>query len=314
MFRIGVQTQNVINDRYPEEGFAVLARAGFSYADFSLNAYLDNGSIYQSNINSFFDQTVSDLENFFTPHKFAAKNAGIRIGQMHMPYPIFIPGGDQEINDYLWHEVAVKSLRICAFLECPYIVVHGFKLAGYLGTEEREWERTEAFLHFIAPQAKELGITICMENLYDSVGGHLVEGSGCDARKAAERIDRFNEAYRAQVLGFCFDTGHANLVGLDFEDFIVTLGHRLKVLHIHDNDGIGDLHQIPYTFSRARENKASTDWEGFLRGLGRIHYDKVLSFETAPVLTAFPERMRADVLGFIARLGEYFSGRIYDFS
>lgn len=314
MLRIGVQTQNVVNDRYPEEGFAALARAGFSCADFSLNAYLDNGSIYQSSINSFFDHTVLELENLFTPHKFAAKNAGIRINQMHMPYPLFLPGGNQEINDYLRHEVAVKSLRICAFLECPYIVVHGFKLAGYLGTEEREWERTEAFLHFIAPLARELGITICMENLYDSVGGHLVEGPGCDARKMAERIDRFNEGYRAQVLGFCFDTGHANLVGLDFEDFIVTLGHRLKVLHIHDNDGIGDLHQIPYTFSRARENKASTDWEGFLRGLGRIRYDKVLSFETAPVLTAFPERMRYDVLGLIARLGEYFAGRIYDFS
>ena len=314
MFHIGVQTHNVVNDRYPEEGFTALARAGFSCADFSLNAYLDNSSIHQANINSFFNRTILELENFFTPHKLAAQNAGITINQLHMPYPIFIPGGNQEINDYLWHEVAVKSLQICAFLKCPYIVVHGFKLARYLGAEEKEWERTEAFLHFIAPQAKELGVTICMENLYDSTGGHLMEGPGYDARKAAERIDRFNDTYHAQVLGFCFDTGHANLVGLDFEDFITTLGHRLKVLHIHDNDGIGDLHQIPYTFSRARENKASTDWEGFIRGLGRIHYEKVLSFETAPVLTAFPEQMKNEVLGFIARLGEYFAGEIHALS
>ena len=48
--------------------------------------------------------------------------------------------------------------------------------------------------------------------------------------------------------------GHANIVGLDFEKFITTLGSRLKVLHIHDNDSISDLHQIPFTFTRTREN------------------------------------------------------------
>lgn len=64
MFHIGVQTHNVVNDRYPEEGFTALARAGFSCADFSLNAYLDNSSIHQANINSFFNRTILELENF----------------------------------------------------------------------------------------------------------------------------------------------------------------------------------------------------------------------------------------------------------
>ena len=111
-------------------------------------------------------------------------------------------------------------------------------------------------------------------------------------------------------MGFCFDTGHANLVGIDFEDFITTIGNRLKVLHIHDNDGIGDLHQIPFTFTKNRENVSSTDWEGFIRGLRKIRFDKVLSFETAPVLSAFPEMMKQDVLGFLAGIGRYFAGEI----
>lgn len=123
-------------------------------------------------------------------------------------------------------------------------------------------------------------------------------------KKAAERIDRINEKYHAEVLGFCFDTGHANLLGLDFENFLTTLGHRLKVLHIHDNDGIGDLHQIPYTFTRNRENKPSTDWEAFFRGLRKSGFDKVLSFETAPVLTAFPEALKQNVLDFLAAVGK----------
>lgn len=310
MIRLGVQTKNIVEDSAPEKGFEMIKDAGFSCCDFSLNSYLTNTALYKSEINPFFDKTEAELEHFFTPHKQGAGAAGIFVNQMHMPYPNYIPKADKWVNEYLWNVVAPKSLAVCSFFECPNIVIHGFKLSGYLGSEEAEWERTESFLDFLAPMAKERGITLCVENLYTSVGEHLMEGPCCNARKAAERIDRFNEKHGQEVLGFCFDTGHANLVGLDFEDFLTTLGSRLKVLHIHDNDGAGDLHQIPFTFTRTRENAPSTDWEGFLRGLKKIHFDKVLSFETAPVLTAFPEPMKKEALAFIGKVGKYFAGQL----
>lgn len=310
MIKTGVQTKGIIDDTTPKEGFNLLKKEGFSCADFSLNAYLTNISLYQNQKNDFFNQSEAELERYFQAHKCGAKEAGITINQMHMPYPIYVPRGKDELNDYLRDVVAPKSMRICAFLDCPYIVVHGFKLQHFLGSEELEWQETEKFLDSLAPLAKELGITICIENLYTSVAGHLIEGPCCNARKAAERIDRFNEKYHAEVLGFCFDTGHANLIGLDFEDFITTLGTRLKVLHIHDNDGIADLHQIPFTFTKTRENKTSTDWDGFICGLQGIHFDKVLSFETAPVLSSFPEEMKEEALGFIAKIGQYFAEKI----
>ncbi|MCI8834472.1 MAG: sugar phosphate isomerase/epimerase [Ruminococcus sp.] len=307
---IGTQTKNIVEDGNPEAGFRLMKQAGFSCADFSLNSYLLNTSLYQFQLNDFFNRSVVELEQFFTPHKKGAVSAGIRINQMHMPYPAYVPKGSKELNGYLWNEVAPKSMEICAFLECPYIVVHGFKLARNLGSEQAEWERTEQFLDMLAPMAKEMGITVCIENLYDNVGGHLIEGPCCDAKKAVERIDRFNDRYHAEVVGFCFDTGHANLVGLDFETFLVTLGDRLKVLHIHDNDGVRDLHQIPFTFTKTRENKASTDWEGFIRGLKAIRYNRVLSFETAPVLTAFPKEMQLQVLQLISGIGKYFTAEL----
>lgn len=310
MVELGVQTKNVVDDLTPGEGFVKLSGAGFSCADFSLNAYLPNSNIYQARLNLFFNRSIQELEQFFQPHKRGAESAGIRIHQVHMPYPVYVPKGSKELNDYLWHEVAPKSMKLCSFFGCSYIVVHGFKLVHYLGSEDAEWEQTEAFLDSIAPMAREMGITICIENLYDNLGGHLVEGPCCDVKKTVERIDRINDKYHAEVLGFCFDTGHANLVGLDFEKFITTLDDRLKVLHIHDNDGIADLHQIPFTFSRSRANKPSTDWDGFIRGLRNIHFDKTLSFETAPVLSAFPEEMKQDALAFIAKIGRYFKEKI----
>ena len=54
------------------------------------------------------------------------------------------------------------------------------------------------------PMAKEMGITVCIENLYDGIADHLIEGPCCDVRKCAERIDLMNSQfpflYRDQIL------------------------------------------------------------------------------------------------------------------
>ena len=68
---------------------------------------------------------------------------------------------------------------------------------------------------------------------------------------------------------------------------------------------MADLHQVPFTFTRSRENKPSTDWEGFVKGLKAIGYDGVLSFETSPVLKSFPEELRGEALRMIYRIGCY---------
>lgn len=310
MIKIGTQSQNIVSDNNPSEGFKMLKESNFDCCDFSLNSYLTNISLYNNQCNHFFDKSISELESYFSSHKSGASESSIIINQMHMPYPIFIPGISDEINDYLLNTVAPKSMEICHYFNCHYIVVHGLKLAYYLGSESAEWSATEQFLNTILPMAKEMHITVCVENLYTSIGTHLTEGPCCNAKKMVDRIDKINDNYKAEVLGFCFDTGHANLVGIDFESFITTLAHRLKVLHIHDNDGVSDLHQIPFTFTKTRENTSSTDWNGFIRGLQNIKYNGVLSFETAPVLTAFPNEMKKDTLEFISKIGRYFSERI----
>ena len=150
---IGVQTLNVIEDDCPETGAQLLKEAGFSAVDFSLHGYLTNKNIYGSNINHFFEKSVEELEAFFTPHKEALAKYGIDVWQMHMPYPVYVPKGSRQLNTYLRKNVAPKSMRLCSFLGCRYIVIHGFKLAYYLGSEEKEWQATAELLEELAPLA-----------------------------------------------------------------------------------------------------------------------------------------------------------------
>ena len=86
--------------------------------DFSLNMYLKNTDLYQDRLNGFFDQSIDELKAYFTPHVEAAKKCGIRIHQMHMPYPNWIPTAKDHVNDYLLHEMAPKSMQLSEFLGC----------------------------------------------------------------------------------------------------------------------------------------------------------------------------------------------------
>ena len=63
---IGTQTKNIVEDGNPEAGFRLMKQAGFSCADFSLNSYLLNTSLYQFQLNDFFNRSVVELEQFFT--------------------------------------------------------------------------------------------------------------------------------------------------------------------------------------------------------------------------------------------------------
>lgn len=310
MLETSVQTRHIIDDNNPLPGFMMIKKAGFDCVDFSLNDYLKNKDIYNNTLNSFFGRSLENLFEYFTPIKEAAKEAGIRIHQMHMPYPNYVPTAIPKVNDFLLNEMAPKSMEICNFLDCKYIVVHGIKSREFVGSEEAEWQQTEDFLHHILPIAKKYGIVICIENLYAGNANHFVEGPCCNAVKAVKRIEKINAQYDAEVLGFCFDTGHANLVGIEFESFLMTLGKHVKVLHIHDNDGVKDLHQMPFTFTRTRDNKPSTDWDGFLRALVFCDYRGTLNFETSPIIDSFPDELKEDALHMLSKIGEYFAGKI----
>jgi sugar phosphate isomerase/epimerase len=59
-------------------------------------------------------------------------------------------------------------------------------------------------------------------------------------------LDTLLSEYEPGFLGLCFDSGHANLGGNGLEH-LKRLKSRLIAVHLHDNDGVHDLHKIPFT-------------------------------------------------------------------
>lgn len=307
MLKIGIQSALLLGEKPDETDFQRIKAAGFACIDFNLDNFLPNYLIYRGKINDFFNQSIEELTTFFKEYYRMACEAGLTFSQIHAPFPLYVYGREND-REYL-HMVAEKSIAICAVLQAPYVVIHPFKLAYQLG-KEGEYQENLNFFQSLITVAKRYGVKICLENLYDKVGGRICEGVCSDLRQAASYIDALNQIAGEECFAFCFDTGHANLFGKNMREAIRIMGNRLQVLHIHDNDGAADLHQLPFTFSKEMKGAASTDWKGFLTGLHEIGFSGVLSFETCGVLQSFPEELHESVLKMIADIGKYMAKRL----
>jgi sugar phosphate isomerase/epimerase len=156
------------------------------------------------------------------------------------------------------------------------------------------------------PFAKRYGVKLCLENLYSDFNGRPIEGCCADAAEACWYIDTLNAEAGEEIFGFCFDIGHANLVGRNVLEFIRTLGPRLTILHIHDNMGEKDSHLIPCT----QWYPGGVDWDSFIQGLKEIGYRGPLAFETFRGINLLPEDVHEEGLKLVSAIGRSFRRRI----
>lgn len=301
MINIGVQTKGILPEMGIEDGIAKIANAGFERVDFNLDTFLKNSDVYSGKMNSFFDQNIDDLLAYFGEYKKAFDKYGIYLSQMHAPYPIFI-WNRSDISEYMQKVVIPKSIVIAGFLEIPWVVMHPFKLQYKYGLEAEQAMNVE-FFSSIIPLLKEHKVKVCVENLYEGIGNRITEGTCADPDDAIFYVDMLNMMAGEELFGVCLDTGHIQLTHRQPAEYIEKVGRRLKLLHIHENDAYGDLHQMPYTFGN--DGKSGTDWDAFAKALAEIEFDGTLSFETFPCMNSFPNGARDEVLRTICEIGKH---------
>ena len=199
-----------------------------------------------------------------------------------------------------------KCMAVCAFVDCHALVVHPIQRP----TKEEEWEVNMAAYKRLIPAAKKYGVKICLENLFVHRVMMPLEAPCSDAAEACLYVDTLNEAAGEECFGFCFDVGHANLLGRKIGEFIKILGKRLTVLHIHDNDGRYDEHSLPYTGVCDWGGNRTCDWDGFVQALKEIGYRGGLSFETFRICQTFPPAVHTEALKLISAIGHHWAAVI----
>lgn len=149
-------------------------------------------------------------------------------------------------------ELVRNRIEMAAALGADVIVMHpGTPRAG---NENAFWKSLRASLDALRPVALSHGVRIAVEN-----GDWPV-------------IERILSDYPENYVGLCYDSGHAN-IGFGSIDLLESVKSRLLCLHLHDNDGTGDQHKLPFT--------GTVDWAKLTRVIASSAYSKCVSLEVS---------------------------------
>ena len=302
MLKVGVQSAGWYDRNDPLRSFEYIKECGFESIDFNIDHYMSTAKLAKEGIYpTLFDQPIEEILAFFTPLKEASEKTGVAIGQMHAPFPVWYKEMD-EINDHIVMALD-KCFAVCEYVGCPAIVVHPVQRS----TKEKEWDTNMAIYRGLIPYIKKYkGVKICLENIFSRRPNRIIEGRLANASDACRMIDLLNDEAGGDYFGFCLDVGHANLTNRNIKEYVKELGHRLTILHIHDNNGLEDLHMVPYSYLSTTASHVC-DWQGFVEGLKEINYTGVLAFETFRIFSAYPKAVHTEVLRLIAGIGHYWA-------
>ena len=105
----------------------------------------------------------------------------------------------------------------------------------------------------LVKHAKEIGIKIALENTRQRI-----------------YVEYILENIKDENLGLCFDAGHYHCFSKDEFNYSL-FKNRIFVIHLHDNDKIGDWHLLPFD--------GNIDWNNVLTKLKENNYNGPITLE-----------------------------------
>jgi len=149
-------------------------------------------------------------------------------------------------------ELVKNRIEMVAALGSDVIILHTGSEPEDAAEKAAFWRQLRRSLDALEPAARQSGVRIAVEN------GEF------------DLIDKLFESYGRDYLGLCYDAGHGNLRP-DGLDRLAMLKRRLLSIHLHDNDGNKDQHNLPFT--------GTVDWPRLAGVLAASSYAKWVNLE-----------------------------------
>ncbi len=202
-----------------------LARAGAeSFEIFAARGHFDYANRRQH---------VIEIANWF-------KSTGKTLNSVHAPMfsdyewgkggnpPLNIASPDRSHRIEAMDEIK-RAIEIAEHVPFRFLIQH-------LGTggeefDEKKLDAAMTSVEHLKAFAKPLGVTVLLENIPNELS-------------TPERLKEFIHLTHFEDVGFCFDIGHAHMMGSVSEAFEMMKPH-IRSTHIHDNNKDRDAHLWP---------------------------------------------------------------------
>jgi sugar phosphate isomerase/epimerase len=159
---------------------------------------------------------------------------------------------DCALNKYI--QLLRNRIEFCSAVGGDVVVIHPPKMEGNLKSASQIMERSTRVFENVKNLCDNLGIGIAVENCKPS---------------DEQCLKYYFERYPKEFVGFCFDSGHAN-INKNLNQ-LLRFNNRLSSLHLHDNSGKEDDHQPPFF--------GTVDWRQVMGWIKSTCYSKPINFE-----------------------------------
>lgn len=254
MRKIGIGQTFYCNPYGFEQGLARMSAHGYEGID------------YQEFVETetpLFQKTPQEFEQYLERQAKAIAQAGLVIHQTHGPWRC--PPRDVSVEEREERfEKMSRSILGTAILGSKHMVLHPIMPYSVHDAEHvtDTFDSNIEFFGRLSEVGREHGVTICLENL------PFRQFSLSHPEEVLKLVKTLNHSY----VKICIDTGHCAAVGASPAEAVrITGKDYLRAMHVHDNDGSGDLHWYPY--------EGIIDWESFGKSLKEIEYSGVFSLE-----------------------------------
>ena len=255
MIKIGTADGSYLSRYGFEGGISRIAELGYECLDYQRFCDTETPLFQQDDVG--FEKELKRQRRFI-------EATGLAINQTHGPWRW--PINDSTPEDCAERfEKMFRSIVGTAILGCDKMVIHPIMpFGGDEGIHAQEaWEMNVEFMGRLCDIGRQHGVIVCLENM----------PFRCQSTSTPEAILKLARQIASPFCKVCLDTGHSLVMGVQPAVAVRQIGcEYLACLHVHDNNGEGDFHWLPYT--------GKGDWDAFTKALQEIGYTGVVSLET----------------------------------
>lgn len=167
------------------------------------------------------------------------EKAGLKCAQVHLPYYNIFESSEVYIEEK--EREMRSSFKCMSILGAKWGAYHPMSSTNFDYDPKRAMHDNREKLKNYLEEASKYNVGIAVENLPVFPDCSQYNFFTSNYEDHCELVDSLD----SELIGACWDFGHANLMPYDMSEVLDVMGDRIKIVHMHNNTEMCDLHIAP---------------------------------------------------------------------